>query len=427
MISLNEVYFGKNQNLTKAEKVLGEFRAKYMGHYYNADASRDKLLRDYESIMADEFGFEKFFIDMSYSEIANAGTLPIGRSLDVLPQFRLKNNLILDSTGYRFDKKAKYYFYMTIYSGLLFNEKFTDEEAQAIIMHEVGHNFYNVGTTWGYYTTDALMIINLITAILLNILSGSLSGIVKSITLLIMTTNASKKLIYTIDDYINKNDVLFTLSKILAVYDGIVTDLEINVRTVMGWFLGAITLPNRLFANLIGSICNPTGYANEKFADNFATMYGYGPALVSALQKLDFMGGNVTVNRIKMSNSFTRTLDYFLIAPIEILSGLFDEHPIFVERARDQKRYLERELSKQNVNPEVKKILIKNSNDLNKSIDKFIDVRNRLDDQQIEDFRRIYQVLIDKSFNGDFRHNIDIPSKNLKQDIDSRYGKLKLI
>lgn len=427
MISLNEVYFGKNQNLIKAEKVLGELRAKYIGQYYNPDASREKLLRDYESIMANEFGFEKFFIDMSYSEIANAGTLPIGRSLDVSPQFRLKNNLILDSTGYHFNKKAGYYFYMVMYSGLLFNEKFTDEEAQAVIMHEVGHNFYNVGTTWGYYTTDALMIINIITLILLNILSGSFKGIVNSITMLIMTTNASKKLVYTVDDYINKNDLLFTLSKILAIYDGIMTDLDINIRTVMGWFLGITTLPTRLFSNLIGAIFNPTGYANEKFADNFATMYGYGPALVSALQKLDFMGGNVTANRLKMSNSFTRSLDYFFIAPVEILSGLFDEHPMFVERARDQKRYLERELSKQNVNPEVKKILIKNSEDLNKSIDKFINVRNKLDDQQIEDFRRIYQVLIDKSFNGDFRHNIDIPSKNLKQDIDSRYEKIKLI
>ena len=36
---------------------------------------------------------------------------------------------------------------------------------------------------------------------------------------------------------------------------------------------------------LVSSLGNPTGYADEKFADSFPRMYGYGPELISGLAK----------------------------------------------------------------------------------------------------------------------------------------------
>lgn len=424
---LNEVYFGKGNGLIKAEEVLGKYRAKYLNSYRNPKCLSDPDLDKYCSIMEDEFGFGCFVMDIELVEATNAGTIPISRAIDISPQFRLKKNLIADETGYKYNKKADYYYYMIMNAGLIFNPDLTTEEVQAIIMHEIGHNFYTVTNSWGLYTSDAFYLSDIISAILANIMSGRIDNAIKTIISVGSATNVARKINVSISDLVEKSPALSAVYGFYSAIHGAVSDLQMNIGVVLQWIFGFQTLPTRVISNIIRYFANPTGYANEKFADNFATMYGYGPSLISGMEKMEAMGFNITLNKMVSNNAILKSINYFYAAPISMISGIFDEHPQFIERARDQQRFLERELSKSSIDPKMKKKLLDNSKSLNKQIDDYVHYRSKMSPQQYEDFKRDYQVFMDTMFKGDFRHNFDLPSHNLAKQVDRMYDKVKFV
>lgn len=424
---LQEVYFGKSSGLIKAEKALGEYRAKYMNEYRDPRCKSDPSLKKYCKIMEDEFGFGCFAVDIELVEVTNAMTLPVGKAIDLAPQCRLKKNLIVDSSGYKYRKEADYYYYMSVFSGLIFNPEFTDEEVQAVIMHEVGHNFYTVSNSFALYTSDAIFFTSMIGSIMSNIISGRVDEAISTIMNIAGATNVAKKVNVSISKIVEKSPELCVVVGVVSVFKGALLDLNVNLSTIINWVMGIANIPSRVISNLISYILNPTGYADEKFADNFATMYGYGPDLVSALEKMDAMGMNIAVKKIIRSNPLLNAIDYLYSTPVEIISSVMDPHPYFIERARDQQRYLERELSKSDIDPRMKKRLSDNSKELNNQIDDFVKYKSKLSPKQFEDFNRDYQVFMDALFKGDFRHNIDLPSKNLAVQVDKMYDRIKLV
>lgn len=424
---LHEVYFGKSKGLIEAEEALDKYRAKYMNSYRNPKCLSDPELDRYCSIMEDEFGFGCFSMDIDLVESTNAGTIPISKAIDIAPQFRLKKNLIADESGFKYNKKADYYYYMIMNAGLIFNPELTTEEVQAIIMHEVGHNFYTVTTSWGLYTSDVFYFLNVITAIIQNIVVGRVDAALKNAFSVIATANVSRKITVSLSKLIEKSPALSAVFGLGAALSGLFSDLSINAGVIINWIFGIQMIPIGIISNIMRYISNPTGYADEKFADNFATMYGYGPALVSGFEKMQAMGFNVTINKAISSNPILKSINYFYAAPISVLSGMFDEHPQFIERARDQQRYLERELSKSNIDPRMKKKLLDNSKALNRQIDDYVKYKSKLSPKQYEDFKRDYQVMMDTMFNGDFRHNFDIPSADLAKQVDRTYANTKLV
>lgn len=92
-------------------------------------------------LLADEFGFKELYITVIAGNERNAITPPISYAIECMPLFRLKKNLYVDKNSMKFKPESGYVLTMSIYSGLLLSDDFSDAEIMAVLLHEIGHNF----------------------------------------------------------------------------------------------------------------------------------------------------------------------------------------------------------------------------------------------------------------------------------------------
>ena len=95
-------------------------------------------------------------------------------------------------------------------------------------------------------------------------------------------------------------------------------------------------------------------YASEKYADSFATAYGYGPALASAFKKLHINEGN---SPDKIYYNFPVLNWWYDLNKIStrIIAGLIDVHPSDPSRVMAQLNKLKRDIKDPQLDPRVKK------------------------------------------------------------------------
>ena len=97
-----------------------------------------------------------------------------------------------------------------------------------------------------------------------------------------------------------------------------------------------------------------------------------------------------------------------------------DEHPGDLARIKTSVDYLKREISKEGLDPKIKKELVSELNKLNKLIDDYINFPKDQDSMRII---RIYYTLLYKNFGGDRREQ-DTDNDALFSAIDDRYEEL---
>jgi hypothetical protein len=165
-------------------------------------------------------------------------------------------------------------------------------------------------------------------------------------------------------------------------------------------------------------------YTDEKFADSFAVMYGYGEELHSGMSKFEkWFLDNANIKPqsrnsaiIAFKTFINMTKDMFTY----IKDNYEDEHPNDLTRIKVSIDYLKRELAKESLDPKVKLEIIKQIENMQKLIDDYI---NFPKDEDSIAIRRAYYRELYKRFGGDRREQ-DTDNKALFDTIDKRFDEI---
>lgn len=367
--AINEVYFGKTKEILAIEKQLDLVRNKYMNRYLtNVFVNNDQDLLKLNRMIEDYFGFGCFSLNIINEPTINAFTIPIDFRIREGGSGKIKSDLIVDKNSFKFNKSADYTCMVYIYSGVIFNSEFTTGEIMAMILHEIGHNFYSAINNSGtgvmvdlYISLKAIYDIYLIFVGLISNPSISLTG---SIDLLTSTDDY-----YKFKEKIKKtlrqnNDLIIKLIDIYKWFKSLANTAKLSITNIIDMTSIGLLYPiagvlNTINLNLLSLLFLPMRYKNERTADNFATMYGYGPDHISLHNKMSSLNIKQTskIKNLYMKIPLLSNLYALNVNIGTIMVTAFDEHPIGISRCSDQINMLRRELEKSDIDPKMKKAI----------------------------------------------------------------------
>ena len=417
---LNEAYFGKTKGVLKIEKALGALRRKYMGQYFSKDINLDPGIDDVCRAIEDAFGFGLVQFEVCIEAGINAFTMPIGTSVDA----RGSKYMEVDTTnGYRYNKQANFAALLYITSGLFLNEAFTDGEITAIMLHEIGHNF----------TTSAIDYNGN-----LNVLNNVLVGLYTFGVYTVASTNVVKRASINLNNYMAKTfrrlaEVYNSFKSVIGTWSYIIAEY-----LKFGEFVNGITMP---FSTMVTTIASNvwsitmryalfptrflTGYDDERFADSFATMYGYGPEMQTALEKLHDRKYSVYAMDKFISESplIANYIDLFKL-PVLFIIYAFDEHPELPARMKNACTQIEYDLKNHHFGPGMKARIKHDLKVMQANLAKYEKINTDVTENP-KAIREMYYQWLLENFDGDLKHNVFFATKP-KEINDSFLSKLRL-
>ena len=388
---VNEAYFGKTVNLVKLEKCIGELRQDYS---FKRDYTATPEIKRIEDCIKAQFNFDHVSLNIIPQNIPNAFTYTLGTRFDIIKEDKLRKTVIADQkNGYRFRDNNGFVLIVAIYGGVLANKNFTDAEIVAILLHEIGHNFADVISekirleNYEFYKSwwEIVLLRALIT------LGGSLP---EDIVFTITNNNKFQE---------KKKEKEKPVGKIGSFFEyisGRLSDLQFNYEVFKSEVISGIVvglIGTRYFDKRANStagsrrILSAAGRQNEVIADKFAAIYGYGAEQVSALSKLtlDLLPAEEVLMKlpfgsILISNVTQASKDYHK----------YDVHPNIVQRANTMIKSLEFELSKKNLDPEMRKIIKDQIKEMEECKKAFMTINE--DDNVKFQIEKAYAAVVDK-------------------------------
>lgn len=289
---IQEVYIGKT---TEVEDIFKEFCN--LRHSYSSWKTRKnaKQIAKIEKMIEDFFGFSAFSLEILPDKAPNAMTMPVANSLDVDPG----ELIITTSKGYKFSKGARVAALSYITSGLFANEAFTDEEVFAAFLHELGHSFVHrspmIEAQQDVYIT--MVIIQIIYEIFMGLITMNPVLVQRGISDTLASTNFFKLFMVKFNKAVKKIPVLRELDVLGSGIAGLISGVLNNAAHALLTITGIRSLFNHLnkwsWNKVDSKQVAITGHSNayarslERLSDDFATMYGYGPQLSTALIKME--------------------------------------------------------------------------------------------------------------------------------------------
>lgn len=388
---VNEAYFGRTENLIKLEKAIGELRATYS---FKRDYTATPEIKKIEKIVKDQFGMDYFSLNIIPQNIPNAFTYTIGSRFDIIKDDKLTKMVVADQkTGYHFRAGNGFVIVVAIYGGVLADPKFTDAEIVAVLLHEIGHNFADViskdikvanyefyETYWAVVALRAIMSLG-------STLIADIAG---------WFDNQNKHQVKVKEKEKEKGK----LAGFFAFVNGKITDFAFNWEVFKA----------SLFGGLIGSVIGQkqldkagkegqdymkkeASRQNEVIADKFAAIYGYGAEQVTALSKLTLtmLPGQEVLSKLPYGNVL---LHYS--AELGKDNFKYDCHPNLIQRANTMIESLKFELTKKNLDPEMRKIIEKQIKEMEFCKKEFMRIRD--DDNEIAKVERVYAAVVAKKF-----------------------------
>lgn len=359
--AIQEVQF-ENPKLKKIEELIGELRENY-----STGATRintDPAVKEISLLFEEIFGFYSFQFTVDQNHFPNAYTFPISSKIDA---WNYKKCVKKTNKGIQFTPAARVNTMAVINSGLLFDSKYTDREILAILLHEIGHNFSDsINNTLGIFSNfkKVLLIPNILTNPIA--VSNNLRQTATKYTDymrenhqdLVSAYNAVKLFIGT------ANYAIITINRGLSVIPNFaLNNLYNTLNTIIQ---SVIKNPAGLIMKVIFSFF---GKEDEYTSDSFVAMYGYGPDLASALIKIE--RHNITpVDEVFKSSAFGAMWFAFFVESVDMINILFNNtHPATANRLLNVLNTLEKEYSKDYINPKLKKETKKEIDELRKIID----------------------------------------------------------
>lgn len=343
-IILQEVYFGKTKELIQAEKVIGEIRENYKSNQSKVNMSRE--IGEFNRLMEKAFKLEAFSLVIQYSGLYNACTLPIGIMIDA-PNANNLGSEVNSGFNYNYCKGSSIIVYVN--SGLMFDDQFTDGEVMGIIMHEIGHNFQSAisPVSRGFsYIDRAIILLTLPLQFLENpgygmqLTKGTRKWYIDCFKKLREDNNGLLQMAYSFN---------FIISKIVGL---VMTPIHLLLNITK--ILAGPTIPIPNYQTILSAIEGLPKFKDEALADNFATIYGYGPECNSALNKIKYSaGGWVDEKALRSIPLIGAWLD-FCNLPTIMLLNIIDCHPNEAFRNKHQIDLLKRELNKSEIDHKMK-------------------------------------------------------------------------
>lgn len=430
----SEAYFGKSKELLEIEKQIEVIRKKFykvpVVNNYFGDWNGDKEVLKLNRLFEKALNIHCFSLIIERTTSYNAFTIPIAMHYEVGHFFnpkKMKSLAIVDEKGMKFVDDNKLILICHINSGLIFGDLYTPGEVLSIILHEVGHNFAEA-------LSPTIAVNSMIFADLM--LAFMAIDIIKDPKILIKDTRnatAISERFDTINKFVIKiRELVYSekhLKPIATIINLVNTALGIRDDVIMNInLLRNLSHPIRMLKTirydiqekLMLMIMQPTAYRNEKIADRFATMHGYGPELSSSLSKMKNSGCGIisleVINKIPLLGAIAN------ISPtiVEIITNPFDPHPMWSERLEDQIRHLRYELDKSEYDPKVKKEIQLQIKAIEEEKDKVVkDVKK----MSISDANLLTKVWFAIFAGGDIRHHLLIG--DFDSDLDNAVNDLR--
>jgi hypothetical protein len=395
---LNEVYFGKDQIqpvFIQFKKTRASILDKTWTNKINTSKEVIKLNRALENF----FGFNTFTLTIVPDQSMNACAIEYKAIMTRAELQRIVNSVRSCKQGFKFNKKEAVVDAAIIFNmGLIGDELFTDEECFGVLLHEIGHCFFSA-----IEDKDTIF-----TANMYNITT------LKQINALIKE-KITKGIVTSADRIRSEVSTINPLKRISRVFNFVKVQL-VGEKLKRKFFKedNADNMNRRMY-----------DYSNEKFADTFATMYGYGIHMHKALIKsnqeaFDFYklpkyqkSNNSFINFIKLNILLSQTMQ-------EYYGGVQDPHPNNLHRVAISIQFIRKELAKQHLDPKLKLQLSQQLNDLQALMDDFINYSEDEDNMYL--VREYYKALYDK-YSGDPREQ-DADNDALFDEIEKRYNSL---
>lgn len=368
---LNEVYFGRTPSINSLFNIYCDWREPFISKTKHFTATTKNFYNNneykiFQESVCKQFGFETFSYLVKQEPMINSFTygtlLPIKNS----PMF-----LEINKNGYRFKKEAKVNSIIRVYSDLIFNPEYTNEENFAVFLHEVGHNFQAAANNT-MYSLEAATAIFKILQIFME------WGPLETGISLVTSSNWFKGIENRITNYITYNEFL---SSILTVTSACIYILKKGLNMVnilsniimypINICLGVLYRIPKFIIGLTTGI-HQSGYYGERFADGFAASYGFGEALASCLNKFENISvGDNTIDAIINEVPVLGHIVKLTFLPGMLLHGLIDVHPTTESRCASIIKDLKTDLNDPQLPPHLKKQLSKEIEDYEKAMHEY--------------------------------------------------------
>lgn len=381
--NLNEYYFGGNSALDKAEKCLDRLRSDFLNiNTVTEDFTAHPANIELKGHLCEVFGFADILLDMTITGGLEIFTIPT--SLDavtVSDNIKGSKQLTTNKYGIAFTKKAAVVPFIKFNPLAFRTMDLNAREALAIILHEIGHNFFprdiKQSALRGTYVTTRILnyIISrreagvdidyntIITTIIkemypINVAVTGLNTMLNYVRNNPATKNVVRILNLALEVFLIYKNEMDTLTSLIVTFQDLFSSWG---RSLNSWAL--MSAFNICSFGWIDTIY--ISYDNEKFSDNFATSYGYGPDLVSGLSKcekyIQSSRGSTVVSEIVNADKTgsLRSVMTLISLPRMILShALMDCHPSTNARVIDQLKMLKKEFNKSDLSPAARKKIL---------------------------------------------------------------------
>lgn len=430
-VPLNEAYFGKTKGVQEIEACVRKLKEKYDDRFYDVGLDYDPMKFELERTIENVFGFGAVNIQFVRTDEQNACTLSLGSRIDTW--FRKGTLIVSTSEGYKFNKEANYAAYFIMYTGLFYNPKFSAEEVTAILLHEIGHNFTPAQDMTQNIMNKAELMLH-IAASLLSLLVNPMNAPAVFRMIVYGTSNVGTRLLNFIDKTIDTTPIIRDVAGITNTVFGMIDNINMQILMIIDTFvtiinpflsIGKVIIATPVF--LVKGILSLSGigYTDEQYADSFATMYGYGPALSSALEKITIGDQGMLANMMLEQVPFLANYVELMRMPFNILLSMCDEHPELVARMNNCLRQMEEDANNRSYSPKMKKRLKQDIVALRKALSVYEASSKKYNDTSTDPYavRRNWQKTLNTMFSGgDIRHRVY--TRSSPKEINRRFKEL---
>lgn len=384
---LNEAYIGKTPTLLEIEKHFNNIKSKKLNFYGNISTDPDIIAVN--RLFEKQFGMDIFCLNVDKTESFNAYTYTLATNFDISRQEDLSKAVTgsMDQ-GYKFKDGNDFCIVVHISYGILTSDKITGEEITGIILHEIGHNFADC-----LYDTIRFANKDMMKAYEEYLISlATLKGFLFALPYYLIAKKRLKE---------DNNSTKRMESKKKPTWlGGLISGLkgkhkdhkaiknEIKYRKKRG--VGASAYKRYQGANARRNARESYSRQNEVFADKFAAVYGYGPAISSGLVKLEYHKTK-EVKELEERNKKFREASREYDDAVRDLND-YDCHPQLVQRIIEELKLLKREYEKQDVDPKLKAIIKQQIDELEKLLDEITKVSKDL--SKDEDAQNAYNSYV---------------------------------
>ena len=313
-----EYYSGKTKELLKCESYLQKI-------IDNILANKDKMTKT--SIITKDSPLNKK-LEEELASFFGVKEVNIHWSVGVLNAYTLTPSIFF-TNGYKnaleTGKTSSLKMHICVYEDIITDANLNSSELMAVLLHEIGHNFYYCPIMAGaelFYT-------------------------IMSLGLPILSTFLTKVLYHSkwaIDDFVKK-----TLPMVYSAYANIksfMNDINRFIAPIQTAQIVAKLLSGSAMIVMRNPVTNLLKYGAEEGADSFAARYGYGPEQTSALAKMSNVENSHYGKALKSGGTGMSVYHDFNQLSLDIICMCaVDPHPNASQRASSMLKKLKRDLA----------------------------------------------------------------------------------